>query len=139
MSRPSDQELLTTAREALRFAYAPYSGFRVGAALLTEGGRIYTGCNIENASYGLTVCAERVALFCAVAQGELRFRVLAVANDSLQPAYPCGACRQVLSEFADNLEIIVCGSEGEPVKAMLAELLPHAFRSRRNPRQSGRE
>jgi len=128
-------ELLSAAREALANAHAPYSGLRVGAALLGKSGRTYTGCNIENASYGLTICAERVALFRAVAEGETAFQALAVANDSPQAVYPCGACRQVLSEFADNLEIIICGSEGEPVETSLAQLLPHAFGSSDLPRE----
>ena len=127
MTRGKHEALLAAAREALRGAHAPYSGLRVGAALLGKSDRTYTGCNIENASYGLTICAERVALFRAVAEGERSFQAVAVVSDSPQALYPCGACRQVLREFADDLEIIVAGSEGEPAETTLAELLPHAF------------
>lgn len=108
-------KLLATAEEAAKCAYAPYSGVHVGAALLAENGEIFTGCNIENASYGLTICAERVALFSAVAKGIRSFSAIAVTHT------PCGACRQVLSEFGDMLIITKEGTK------RLSELLPQAF------------
>lgn len=108
-------------------AYAPYSRFRVGAALLTAGGKIYTGCNVENASYGLTVCAERVALYKALSEGEREFTALAVVSDSPYGTVPCGACRQVLAEFCRDLTIFMGRSRGDYVTASLKELFPLAF------------
>ncbi len=118
--------LVHAAVEARRAAYAPYSQFAVGAALLTESGAIITGANVENASYGLTVCAERVAVFRAVAQGERRFRALAISLTGA--GAPCGACRQVLHEFAPGLPILMADPEGGTVQeTTLAALLPRAF------------
>ena len=102
------KELMKIARKARKNAYAPYSHFAVGAALLAESGRVYTGCNIENASYGLTCCAERNAIFAAVGAGERRFKMLAVAADSPEPVAPCGACRQVIAEF--GIPLVVMGN-----------------------------
>jgi cytidine deaminase len=107
-------------------AYAPYSRFAVGAAVRGASGRIYSGCNIENASYGLTICAERVAIFKAVSEGEKRLAALAVAADTAAPASPCGACRQVMAEFGINT-VVMCNTKGERLTVTLAELLPHAF------------
>lgn len=122
----TDEELIGMAREAMNAAYAPYSHFRVGACLLSSDGRVFTGCNIENASYGLSICAERAAAARAVADGARRFQKIAVTSDSGE-AWPCGACRQVLSEFSDNM-IVLCAREGaSPVSVPLAELLPRAF------------
>jgi len=121
--------LLDCAREARTAAYVPYSGFAVGAALLTAGGQVFRGCNIENVSYGLTVCAERVALFAAVAAGEREFTALAVVTDSAAPATPCGACRQVLYEFAPDLQVLLANLQGRQKKFRLKELLPEAFDS----------
>lgn len=120
------KELMKIARKARQNAYAPYSHFAVGAALLAESGRVYTGCNIENASYGLTCCAERNAIFAAVCAGERRFKMLAVAADSLEPVAPCGACRQVIAEF--GIPLVVMGNLKEATKTMTAEeLLPYGF------------
>lgn len=121
------QALLAAAARARAGAYAPYSRFKVGAALLAGGGKIYTGCNIENSSYGLTVCAERVALFQAVAAGEREFVALAVVGGDLEACFPCGACRQVLAEFAPNLEIITGQPGGTIYCRNLKELLPDCF------------
>lgn len=120
------KELMKVAIEARQNAYAPYSHFAVGAALLAESGRFYTGCNIENASYGLTCCAERNAIFAAVGAGERRFKMLAVAADSPEPVAPCGACRQVIVEF--GIPLVVMGNLKEATKTMTAEeLLPYGF------------
>lgn len=120
------KELMKMAIEARQNAYAPYSHFAVGAALLAESGKVYTGCNIENASYGLTCCAERNAIFAAVGAGERRFKMLAVAADSPEPVAPCGACRQVIAEF--GIPLVVMGNLKETTKTMTAEeLLPYGF------------
>jgi cytidine deaminase len=121
--------LIKEAHDALKMAYAPYSRYRVGAALLTEKGKVYKGCNVENASYGLTICAERAAVCAAVAQegGEtLKIKALAVVNEAGAPCAPCGACRQVLLEFGPEAVVIYRGSEGLR-EATAAELLPQAF------------
>ena len=108
-------------------AYAPYSGFAVGAALLAADGRIFTGCNVENASYGLTICAERTALFKAISEGARKFEAIAIACGK-GPCAPCGACRQVLHEFAPDLPVIMADAAGREVReARLGELLPEGF------------
>lgn len=124
------ERLIELAREVRRHAYAPYSNFRVGAALLGASGQVYTGCNVENISYGLTVCAERVALFKAVSEGEREFRAIAVVTDNA--ASPCGACRQVLSEFGRDMEVIIAqdGCEGYEILS-LSDLLPRHLDSLR--------
>ncbi len=126
---PGWETLVDRAREASSRAYCPYSRFRVGAALEAEDGRVFLGVNVENASYSLTVCAERTALASAVAAGVLRFRRIAVAAGSSRPSPPCGACRQMLREFAPDLEGVSAGlSPGDPVRAWsLADLLPDSF------------
>ncbi len=118
--------LLEAARAAQRSAHAPYSRFRVGAALEAEDGAIYRGCNVENASYGLTICAERSALAAAVTAGARRFRRIVVASDSDPPASPCGACRQMLAEFGLALEVRAVGPAREQ-SWTLGQLLPDAF------------
>jgi len=118
--------LLAAARAAQAQAYAPYSEYRVGAALEAEDGTLFSGCNVENASYGLTICAERTALGAAVSAGARRFRRLVVVSDSDPPASPCGACRQVLAEFGLDLEVRAVGP-GREMRWTLAELLPDAF------------
>jgi cytidine deaminase len=118
---------LVEAASAVRDrAYAPYSGYRVGAAVLTADGRVFTGCNVENASYGLGVCAERHAVAAAVAGGGRNLVAVAVVTTSSPPASPCGACRQVLAEFG-NLEVVMANIGGERRRTTVAELLPDAF------------
>lgn len=128
MTEISDQELLQKAFEAQQHSYSPYSNFKVGAALLTKSGRIFLGTNIENASYGLAVCAERNAVFKAVFDGEMEFRKIAVVGgDGNDFCMPCGACRQVLVEFASELKWIFGKHNGELKVLSMAEILPNAF------------
>ena len=120
------ERLVREAREAATRAYAPYSEFTVGAALLGASGKIYAGCNVENASYGLTICAERAAVFHAVSQGEQQF--LAMGLSVPGAGSPCGACRQVLYEFAPDLKLFIGSESGETIREVLVqELLPGAF------------
>ena len=121
-------ELIQKAKEAKEQAYAPYSGFHVGAALLCKDGTIFTGCNIENSAYGPTNCAERTAIFKAVSEGFREFEAIAIISDSKQPTAPCGVCRQVMAEFCDceNFEII-CNTEHGLHSFRLKELLPGSF------------
>jgi cytidine deaminase len=123
----NETKLIEKAIEAMHKAYAPYSSFKVGAALLTKSGRIFTGCNVENASFGLSICAERVAIFSAVSAGELQFEKLVVVANTGSPVSPCGACRQVMSEFGD-FEILLVNTRGEVVRTRVSELLPRAFK-----------
>ena len=118
-------ELIAKAMEARKKAYVPYSHFTVGAALLGKPGCIYTGCNVENASYGLSICAERVAIFKAVSEGERDFEAIAVVTEKGVP--PCGACRQVLMEFEEDIQVIVADEAGVYRVFSLQELLPEAF------------
>ena len=120
------QELLNAALSARERVYAPYSKFLVGASVLAKSGKIYTGCNIENASYGLTVCAERNALFSAVGAGEREFTALCVVGDTEAPISPCGACRQVMAEFKVPC-IILANLKGDVKEYTLEELLPYGF------------
>jgi cytidine deaminase len=121
--------LLEKAKSVLQQAYAPYSKFHVGAAVLTEAGNIYVGCNVENASYGLTNCAERTAIFSAVtAEGpEMRLRALAVWNDPPGPCSPCGACRQVIFEMGRNCVVLFQGEDGRVAEVRASDLLPYGF------------
>ncbi len=125
MDEPSVRRLLETAERARDRAYAPYSRFRVGAAVLA-GGEVFAGCNVENASYGLTVCAERVAVFSAVAAGQRRIDAVAVSTEAATPTAPCGACRQVLHEFGAAMTVIMSAGGGTLVRR-LSDLLPLAF------------
>lgn len=120
------EKLIACAKEAAAYAYAPYSEFTVGAALLTTKGKIYTGCNIENASYGATNCAERTAIFKAVSEGERKFVAIAVVAGDGSTAYPCGICLQVMNEFMPEGEVIL-EEKGEIVTYSLKELLPKGF------------
>lgn len=122
-----DLKLLSLAAQAKDKAYAPYSGFRVGAALATKEGAIFTGCNVENASYGLTNCAERTAVFSAVAAGYREFVAIAVSSDSETYTFPCGACRQVLVEFNPDMKIIMGNINGEYMMQSAGSLLPFYF------------
>ncbi|RDV84350.1 cytidine deaminase [Ammonifex thiophilus] len=122
-----DEDLVRLALEAKERAYAPYSGIRVGAALLTRGGEVFTGVNVENASYGLTLCAERVAAVKAVSEGRKDWVTLAVAWNREEFCRPCGACRQVLFEFAPALRVLMANARGEYEEEVLAALLPSAF------------
>lgn len=126
------QTLIEFAKEAMRFAYAPYSGYKVGAALLSKDGRVFTGCNIENAAYGPTNCAERTAFFKAVSEGERKFsKIAVVGGKALNFAdyfAPCGVCRQVMREFCEDSFVILLGKNGDEYKSItLYELLPLSF------------
>ena len=122
-----EEELITAARTARENAYAPYSGYKVGAALLADSGNVYTGCNIENASYGATICAERVAAAKAVSSGERSFPALAVVADAPEPPAPCGFCRQFLAEFGLETMVYMANLNGDIRRMTLQELLPEAF------------
>ncbi|MDA0712826.1 MAG: cytidine deaminase [bacterium] len=119
--------LINKAKKARKQAYVPYSKFKVGAALLLKNGKIICGANVENASYGLTICAERVAIGTAVAKGFTDFVAMAVVVDLPKPGAPCGACRQVIAEFAPGLPIILANKENEQVVTDLSQLLPYQF------------
>lgn len=129
LSQEQREHLLQSARAAMQRAYAPYSHFRVGAALLTSDGRVFPGCNVENASYGLTNCAERTAIFSAVAEigPGMTIRAIAVVNDQEVPCSPCGACRQVIHEFGPDAIVIFPAASGWK-ELPIAELLPEGFR-----------
>jgi len=123
-------KLVAAARRARRHAHAAYSGFKVGAALETATGIIITGCNIENATYGLTVCAERVAMFKALSEGHRKFRRVAVVADTEAPTPPCGACRQILWEFGGDLQILLANLKDAKGSFRLKDLLPMPFDAR---------
>jgi cytidine deaminase len=126
----SNKELLEAAREVREHAFAPYSNFKVGAAVETEDGSIFKGCNIESASYGLTICAERVAIFTAVAAGHLRISRIAVIADTEMLTAPCGACRQIIWEFGGDIPVALANLHGKTEMVQMNELLPLAFDSR---------
>lgn len=126
-----DERLIGRAKEARLLAHAPYSNFDVGAALLSSDGRVYTGCNIENSTYGLTMCAERVAIFKAVSEGVREFSKVAVVADFSNPTPPCGCCRQMIWEFSgEAAEIILANLSGDVQKFQIKELFPEAFDAR---------
>jgi cytidine deaminase len=125
---PTDADaLIAVARECLGRAYAPYSRFHVAAAVVDDRGQVFTGVNVENISYGLSVCAERVAIFCAVAAGARRITAVAVASSGAELLSPCGACRQVMAEFAAPQVPIYCEAAGQPHRWTVAQLLPDGF------------
>ncbi len=120
-------ELAEAAEKAALNAYSPYSGFKAGAAIMTESGEIFTGCNVENASYGLTICAERIALFNAITAGHQKFSEIVIYTNTDKAFYPCGACRQVLAEFNPQLEVSVIWKNGKETMK-IQDLLPNQFR-----------
>jgi len=126
----SEQELIDAARGVRDLAHAPYSNFHVGAAVETEDGTIYTGCNVESASYGLTVCAERVAIWKGVSEGAKKFGRIAVVVDTDELTPPCGACRQVIWEFCGDAPVILSNLQGKTETIQMSELLPRAFDSK---------
>jgi cytidine deaminase len=133
MNKQTEQQLVREAAAAMRNAYAPYSRFRVGAALLAANGRIFKGCNMENASYGLTICAERSAFAAAIAAGARKFKGLAVVVKGKKPAYPCGACLQVMAEFCGaEFPVLLAGTANmrQAVRFRLGDLLPRRFGGR---------
>ena len=123
----TDRELINLAFSGMKQAYAPYSGFTVGAALECEDGSVFLGCNVENASYGDCLCAERVAVAKAVSEGRRGFRRIAVAANSSEYCMPCGSCRQVLAEFSPEMEVLAVREDGRYVSYRLSELLPKRF------------
>ncbi len=127
---PIQDALVIAARKAREFAHAPFSHFKVGAALETDDGFVVTGCNVENATYGLTVCAERVAVLKAISEGHRVFRRIAIVADTGEPTPPCGACRQILWEFGGDLEVILANLTEETGRFTLKDLLPLPFDSR---------
>lgn len=119
--------LIEEATRARENAAAPFSNFKVGAALRTSGGKVYHGCNVENCSYGLTVCAERVALLSALAAGERKFEAIAVVTQSAEPSTPCGPCRQLMWEYCGDIDVTLANLEGQRVDYKLSTLFPHPF------------
>jgi cytidine deaminase len=130
MEKNTDHDLVDAAREARENAYAPYSNFKVGAAVKTEDGKIYIGCNVESASYGLTVCAERVAIWKGISRGEKRFSRIAVVVDTEELTPPCGVCRQIIWEFCGDVPVILANLVGKTETLQMVELLPRAFDSK---------
>ena len=129
-ARVDVRTLVSFARRARDYAFAPFSRFKVGAAISTKDGRIYTGCNVENASFGLTLCAERVAIFKAISEGTRQFSYVVIVTDATKLTPPCGACRQVLWEFAPEAEVVLANVRGRTRRVKLADLLPDPFDSR---------
>ncbi len=127
IDKETREKLLLSALEAKENAYAPYSSFPVGAALLTKGGRVFTGCNIENASYGATNCAERTAIFKAISEGEKEFIALAIVSNHPGYTFPCGICRQVIYEFSRDIQIIFENNKGEILSLSIKDLFPYPF------------
>jgi len=120
------EKLFEEAMKTRENAYAPYSNFKVGACLLSEDGEIFTGCNVENASYGLSICAERNAIFSAVAKGKRKFKAMLIVAEGETPVKPCGACRQVMLEFGD-FDVYLANTSGKIEKTKVSKLLPNAF------------
>ena len=126
----TEESLIDIAKEVRERAYAPYSNFKVGAAVETEDGDVYTGCNVESASYGLTVCAERVAIWKGISRGEKKFNRIAVVVDTEDLTPPCGVCRQIIWEFCGDVPVILANLQGKKETLMMGELLPRAFDSK---------
>lgn len=126
----TEQELIDAATEVRERAYAPYSKFKVGAAVETDEGDIYTGCNVESASYGLTVCAERVAIWKGISRGVTKFGRIAVVVDTEELTPPCGVCRQIIWEFCGDVPVILSNLDGKSETIQMSELLPRAFDSK---------
>ena len=126
----TDEDLVAAAADVREKAYAPYSNFKVGAAVETDAGNIYTGCNVESASYGLTVCAERVAIWKGISRGEKRFGRIAVVVDTEELTPPCGVCRQIIWEFCGDVPVILSNLHGKSETVQMSELLPRAFDSK---------
>lgn len=124
----TDSELIKFAKQAYKNSYAPHSRARVGSALLCYNGKLFTGCNVENASYGLTMCAERVAVYNAIAAGQKEFTKIAIASNQRREFSPCGACRQVLAEFSPNMSVIWLDKDGKIKSRKLVQLLPSPFK-----------
>jgi cytidine deaminase len=129
----TDDQLIASAAAARERAYAPYSNFKVGAALKGKSGRVYTGCNVENAAYGFSLCAERTAIFKAVSEGELEFAAIAVVTEN--GASPCGGCRQVMMEFAPDMAVIIADTQGQARFTTVRDLLPDGFTPEHLPRR----
>jgi cytidine deaminase len=129
----TDDELIANAVAARERAYAPYSKFKVGAALKGKSGRVYTGCNVENAAYGFSICAERTAIFKAVSEGEREFEAIAVVTEN--GASPCGGCRQVMMEFAPDMAVIIADTQGRARFTAVRDLLPDGFTPEHLPRR----
>jgi cytidine deaminase len=127
MNEADRKRMAEAAFAAMKNAYAPYSGFHVGAAVLGGSGAVYGGCNVENAAYPVSLCAERGAVSTAVAAGEKEIRAVLITSAAGEPCPPCGACRQVLAEFGTAMEVVLVGADGHVREMTLAELLPHAF------------
>ncbi len=127
LSQTIINELINKAKSAMSNSYSPYSKFAVGSVLLTEDEKIFTGCNVENASFGATVCAERVALFNAISKGEKNFKAIAIISSSDDFCTPCGICRQCLIEFSKDMLVICCNNKGEYKLHKINELLPSSF------------
>jgi len=125
--KEQEKELVEAARAVRERAFAPYSNFKVGAAVRTKAGKIYTGCNVESASYGLTVCAERVAIWKAVSEGEMDFAEIAVVVDTEELTPPCGVCRQIIWEFCHDIPVILANLKGDTETVQMSDLLPRAF------------
>ena len=133
LSAETVRKLIEKARKAREFAYAPYSGVQVGAALLAKDGKIFTGCNVEVSNYSATVCAERTAVVKAVSQGVTEFIAVAVIADREAPCSPCGQCRQTLNQFAPEMEVIMATTQSDEVEIMsISELLPRAFKLKKD-------
>ena len=130
MDNITEQDLIKAAIDAREKAYAPYSNFQVGAAVESESGDIYIGCNVESASYGLTVCAERVAIWKGISRGEKRFKRIAVVVDTEELTPPCGVCRQIIWEFCGDVPVVLSNLEGKTETIQMSELLPRAFDSK---------